>query len=129
MTMLIVGILLGRVVNLNFFSLHAGYRSRLIRAFLGASRPDHERNPNPFTGFDPADNLHMHELQPGLLAEADLIDARWIAQTLRSNSDPLSRFFQERNLMERTRRTLDRFDSVRGGAAWPELGFRGKPCA
>ncbi len=48
-------------MNINKFSLHAVYRSRLIRAFLGASRG--QRDPNPFTGFDPADNLEMWELK------------------------------------------------------------------
>ncbi len=49
-------------VNVNRFSLHAVYRNRLIRAFLGASSP--KRSPDAFTGFDPWDNLHMHQLWP-----------------------------------------------------------------
>ncbi|HKG20464.1 MAG TPA: hypothetical protein VKC34_01080, partial [Blastocatellia bacterium] len=57
------------VINLNKFSLHAGYRNRIIRAFLGASRTTGERRPNPFTGFDPSDNIQMHELRPNLLRE------------------------------------------------------------
>jgi len=57
-------------INLNKFSLHGAYRARLIRAFLGASRSATERKPNPFTGFDPQDNVQMHELRPGLLREA-----------------------------------------------------------
>ena len=65
-----LGLLAGWVINLNKFSLHAAYRSRIIRAFLGASRPADERVPNPFTGFDPQDNIQMHELRPGLLREA-----------------------------------------------------------
>jgi hypothetical protein len=68
------GLLLSRAINLNIFSLHGGYRNRLIRAFLGASRPPGERNPNPFTGFDAADNIPMHELRPNFLDEDDLID-------------------------------------------------------
>src|SRR5581483_8638143 len=36
------------------------YRNRLIRAYLGASRET--RAPNPFTGFDPDDNLPMAHL-------------------------------------------------------------------
>jgi hypothetical protein len=64
------GLLASWVINLNKFSLHAAYRSRIIRAFLGASRPTAERVPNPFTGFDPQDNIQMHELRPGLLREA-----------------------------------------------------------
>jgi hypothetical protein len=49
-------------ININKFSLHAMYRNRLIRAYLGASRP--QRTPNPFTGFDPDDNVQMHTLWP-----------------------------------------------------------------
>ncbi len=48
------------IINPNKFSLHAMYRDRLIRAYLGASNP--ERDPNPFTGFDERDNLKMAEL-------------------------------------------------------------------
>jgi len=54
---------MGRFVNVNTFSLHAMYRSRLIRAYLGASNPD--REPNLFTGFDKHDNIRMHCLAPG----------------------------------------------------------------
>jgi hypothetical protein len=47
-------------VNVNRFSLHAVYRNRLIRAFLGSARAgaegDTARTPDPFTGFDDADN-------------------------------------------------------------------------
>lgn len=60
-------------INLNKFSLHAAYRIRIIRTFLGASRQD-VRQPNTFTGFDPLDNIHMHELQPGLLRDVDIDD-------------------------------------------------------
>ena len=49
-------------VNINRFSLHALYRNRLIRGYLGASRQ--ERNPDLFTGFDSEDNIHAHELWP-----------------------------------------------------------------
>ena len=44
-------------VNINRFSIHALYRNRLIRGYLGASNP--KRAPNPFTGFDEADNIAM----------------------------------------------------------------------
>ena len=49
-------------VNINKFSIHAMYKYRLIRAYLGASNL--KRNPNPFTGFDPDDNIPMRELWP-----------------------------------------------------------------
>src|SRR5262249_28634998 len=50
-------------VNINRFSIHALYRNRLIRAYLGASNP--ARTPNPFTGFDDNDNIKVAMLWPG----------------------------------------------------------------
>jgi hypothetical protein len=52
--------LMGFAVNINRFSLHGFYRNRLVRAYLGASNPD--RKPDPFTGFDIADNMKLHDL-------------------------------------------------------------------
>jgi hypothetical protein len=70
----VFGLIASRIINLNRFSLHAGYRERLIRAYLGATRKSNERRENPFTGFDPRDNIYMHELRPELLHERDFID-------------------------------------------------------
>lgn len=53
---------MGYFINPNRFSLHAMYRDRLIRAYLGASNKT--RDPNPFTGFDEDDNPRMHEIWP-----------------------------------------------------------------
>ena len=50
-------------INVNTFSLHGMYRMRLTRAYLGASNLF--RRPNPFTNFDPADNLY----EAGLLKD------------------------------------------------------------
>ena len=50
-------------VNINRFSLHALYRNRLIRAFLGASHAT-KRSPNPFTDFDVKDNPRMSQIWP-----------------------------------------------------------------
>jgi Patatin-like phospholipase len=58
----VLGLVVAWFVNTNRFSLHAMYRNRLIRAYLGASNPD--RRANPFTGFDDNDNLQLHELWP-----------------------------------------------------------------
>lgn len=58
---MLMGGVLSRFVNVNKFSLHAIYRNRLVRAYLGASNT--KRDPNPFTGFDPDDNLPMEELR------------------------------------------------------------------
>jgi hypothetical protein len=54
------GLLMSRFVPVNRFSLHGMYRQRLVRTFLGASHVD--RKPNAFTGFDPTDDLRVHEL-------------------------------------------------------------------
>lgn len=53
---------LGRRVNINRFSMHAVYRARLVRAFLGSARP--ARHPDRFTGIDPHDNSRMADLWP-----------------------------------------------------------------
>lgn len=95
----VLGMALSRVINLNLFSLHAGYRNRLIRAFLGASRPEHERRPNPFTGFDPLDNLAMHELRPALFDETDLLDPVKLAYLLQRTDNPISKYLADNNLL------------------------------
>lgn len=84
----LLGSFISLLINLNIFSLHAGYRNRLIRAFLGASRPEQQRKPNPFTGFDPADNVAMHELRPGLFAEEDFPRALALASVLLGKANP-----------------------------------------
>ncbi len=61
---LLFGIVMGFFINVNKFSLHAMYRSRLIRAFLAASRKEECRHPHLFTGFDPEDNLDLQALRP-----------------------------------------------------------------
>ncbi len=55
--LLAVGAGLGRVISINQFSLHGMYRNRLVRTFLGVSRPKEDRHPSAFTGFDAADDL------------------------------------------------------------------------
>jgi hypothetical protein len=56
--------LLSLFVNVNRFSLHALYRNRLVRAFLGSTRPPAKRHPDPFTGFDPRDNASLAKVEP-----------------------------------------------------------------
>lgn len=48
------------IIGVNAFSMHAMYGNRLVRAYLGASNT--KRRPHPFTGFDPSDNIKMHQL-------------------------------------------------------------------
>ncbi|HET9640725.1 MAG TPA: patatin-like phospholipase family protein [Allosphingosinicella sp.] len=61
---------LQRRIHVNRFSLNGLYRNRLARAFLGGAR--RERRPDPFTGFDPADNVRMHSLTPKALGRTCL---------------------------------------------------------
>src|SRR5262249_36908474 len=58
--LLLPAFLLAILININVFSLHGMYRSRLIRAYLGASNP--KRRPNPFTGFDVNDSIPMADI-------------------------------------------------------------------
>jgi len=100
-----VGLLLGRFINLNAFSLHASYRNRLIRAFLGATRSEGARNPNPFTGFDPGDNIYMHELRPVLFHENDFTDLCGLAVIINAEKTALSAFLKK-HLSAETREAL-----------------------
>ena len=59
---LLLSWVMARYVNINTFSLHAMYRDRLIRAYLGASNP--ERKASRFTGFAPNDDIPMSDLNP-----------------------------------------------------------------
>src|SRR5262249_2856002 len=59
----VVSVVASFFVNINRFSLHALYRNRLIRAFLGASHIE-QRKPNPFTDFDKLDNMPVWQLWP-----------------------------------------------------------------
>ena len=54
------------LVNVNRFSLHALYRNRLVRAFLGSARAGAVpgRTEDPFSRFDPGDNLRMAATLP-----------------------------------------------------------------
>ena len=60
----LIGWLMSVLIDTNRFSLHAMYRSRLVRTFLGASKPPGERQPNPFTGFDETDDMPVGDLWP-----------------------------------------------------------------
>jgi hypothetical protein len=55
----LAGLALSWRVDVNDFSLHHFYRNRLVRCYLGASNPD--RKAEPFTGFDPGDDVALCE--------------------------------------------------------------------
>jgi len=56
----VAGLLLSWRVDVNEFSLHHFYRNRLVRCYLGSSNP--LRRAEPFTGFDPDDDLSLCSL-------------------------------------------------------------------
>lgn len=55
------GTIMACFVNVNKFSLHAAYRDRLVRAYLGASKE--KRHSDHFTNFDDKDNFQLHRLK------------------------------------------------------------------
>jgi hypothetical protein len=62
--LLVAAGLLGLAIDTNAFSLRAMYEMRIVRAYLGASRPAADRRANAFTGFDAGDDLPMGALWP-----------------------------------------------------------------
>ena len=59
---LLIAILLAYRLDVNEFSIHLLYRNRLVRCYLGATRPPAERHPQVFTGFDVDDDIRLSEL-------------------------------------------------------------------
>jgi hypothetical protein len=82
-----LGLVAGLTVAINRFSLHAIYRSRLIRAYLGASR--RVRFPNRFTGFDAEDNLYLGELWQIPLSPEAILDPDGLLEALFAPEGPL----------------------------------------
>lgn len=66
-----IALLASYFVNINRFSLHALYRNRLIRGYLGASRQQ-DRMPDLFTGLDSHDSPRMWNLWPPNGGKADV---------------------------------------------------------
>lgn len=62
---------MGRIVNVNRFSLNGFYRNRLVRAYLGASRAN--RDADPFTGFSLDDNVRFASLQEAVRRRGKLL--------------------------------------------------------
>jgi hypothetical protein len=105
----LLGLLVSRFVPVNRFSLHGMYRQRLVRTFLGASHVD--RQPNAFTGFDPADDLRVHDL-------ADVRPLHVIKATLNNVSA---------TNYGRTERRADAFTFSPLHVGCPVLGYRRAP--
>lgn len=89
------------LVGVNKFSMHALYRNRLIRAYLGASR--YSRNPHPFTGFDEKDNMPMHLQRPELLWPCNVLDTKVFIETFKEASTnsvgDLTGIYKQRRLL------------------------------
>lgn len=127
-----------RFVNINTFSLNGMYRHRLVRAYLGASNGD--RQPNPFTGLDPDDDVQLRDLDPSLkplhivnmtlnLADTSRLDWQqrkgqsFTASALHCGSRglgyrPTESYGGPRGL------SLGSVMSVSGAAASPNMGYR-----
>jgi Patatin-like phospholipase len=67
-----LALLMNIFVNVNVFSLHAMYRGRLVRSYLGAS--NNKRKPNPFINFDPNDNFPMKDAPASQSAPLHIIN-------------------------------------------------------
>ncbi|MBB2962282.1 patatin-like phospholipase family protein [Methylobacterium sp. R2-1] len=50
---------LGSLININRFSMHAVYRNRIVRGFLGSARREADSHPDHATSFDVFDNVRM----------------------------------------------------------------------
>ena len=73
-----VPFVLARRINVNRFSLHAVYRNRLVRAFLGASNDWYRtRTGDRFTGFRDADNIEMQRLWDRRVGGGPFKDGEW----------------------------------------------------
>jgi hypothetical protein len=129
-------------VNVNSFSLHAMYRSRLIRAYLGASNPN--RNPNLFTGFDQSDNPPLHMLSTGkpfhvVNMALNLVHGKRLAwQERKAESFTATRlhcgsarvgYQKSEHYGDANGITLGTAMAISGAAASPNMGYNSSPLA
>jgi hypothetical protein len=136
-----LGALMAAAVSVNRFSLQGLYRTRLVRAYLGASNP--RRKPDPFTGFDPRDDFPLHEagkLRPLPVLHAALNLVRggehlaW--QQRKAESFSMSPFYcgnfhdgyrDSRYYGGREGIRLGTAMSISGAAANPNMGYHSSP--
>ncbi|HEY1583778.1 MAG TPA: patatin-like phospholipase family protein [Chthoniobacterales bacterium] len=137
---LLFGIVMGFFINVNKFSLHATYRTRLIRAFLAASRTEEARRPHLFTGFDPNDNIRMSGLRPSkpfhvVNAALNLVKGRQLAwQERKAESFTMSRLHcgswhlgYRPSLQYGDGISLGTALTISGAAANPSMGYHSSP--
>jgi hypothetical protein len=65
------GVFFSFMINTNTFSLHAMWKARTVRSFLGTTRSAAARNPNPFTGFDSDDDVSLRDLWPAHVSRSE----------------------------------------------------------
>jgi hypothetical protein len=135
---------MGFLINANTFSLHATYRNRLIRAFLGASRTRDTRKSHLFTGFDPDDNIELCELKPEkpfhlINATLNVIKSKELAwQERKAESFTMSRLHcgswhvgyrrsDEYGKGPGKAITLGTALAISGAAANPDMGYHSSP--
>jgi hypothetical protein len=56
----LLGVIFSWRFDINIFGLNQFYRNRLVRCYLGAT---HQPRPDPFTGFDGEDDIHLTDLR------------------------------------------------------------------
>jgi hypothetical protein len=149
-----LGMLMSRFVNVNTFSLHAMYRNRLIRAYLGAARSEErEETMNRFTGFDEADNFPIHTVPAGKPFHVvnmclNLVHGQRLAwQERKAETFTASRLHagsarlgyqrsdtygnkpdeHDRNPQQHTGITLGTAMAISGAAASPNMGYHSSP--
>ncbi|HET7435821.1 MAG TPA: patatin-like phospholipase family protein [Thermoanaerobaculia bacterium] len=96
---------LSRLIGVNKFSMHALYRNRLIRGYLGASR--YNRDADRFTGFDENDNLQMWELRPEVLWAWSFIDVEGFVRAMKTRDTTFTKHLWDDCLHKKTRRKLE----------------------
>ncbi len=133
----LVSALFAGFININRFSLHALYRNRIVRAYLGASNAD--RSPNVFTGFDPNDNQHMCSLRTKpfhtVNIALNLVGGKELAWQQRQAESftvtPLhagNRYLGYRRSSEYGGKiTLGTAVAISGAAASPNMGYHSSP--
>ena len=130
-------LILSRFIDANKFSLHAMYRVRLIRTFLGASNG--RRKPHPFTGFDSNDNVRMSDLSPRPLhvvnATLNLVggdNLAWQQRKAESFTSTKYRTGSCRLGYQESRLYADKISlggaiAISGAAANPNMGYASSP--
>src|SRR5215467_4633059 len=143
----LIGVLAAFCVGINTFSLHAMYRNRLIRAYLGASRGT-KRVADKFIGFDQNDDMvlcstmppdkakrplfHIVNMALNLVGGADLAWQERKAESMTATSLHVGSYqLGYRSATEyggrRKTLTLGTAMAISGAAASPNMGYHSSP--